>query len=274
MFFNRVEAKMRARRTMRQGEPRVLLVSLIFVILTVGLTTILEQLFVTNTAFAWSDFPIYISMGYEPIEVLQYLSMNIFGVGVVSIVLQAIFSIYNTVMSVGWLSYCMRAARQDVAGYRNLFDGFVLIFRVIGILILQAIYVLLWSIVAFIPCFIFVMIGIFTQVTLFLVMAIVCYIGGIIFAVSISYRYRLALYFMIDNPDMGCNDTITASKEAMVGRKKSLFSLDLSFIGWAFLGMITFGVLYIWVSPYISITEANFYDMAVHGRYSAPEPIF
>ena len=46
----------------------------------------------------------------------------------------------------------------------------------------------------------------------------------------------------------------------MQGHKMDLFVLSLSFIGWMILGVFTFGILYIWLVPYMSVTLANFYN--------------
>lgn len=46
----------------------------------------------------------------------------------------------------------------------------------------------------------------------------------------------------------------------MDGFKAKLFFLDLSFIGWHFLSIITFGIGYLWLTPYISATKAAFYQ--------------
>ena len=35
--------------------------------------------------------------------------------------------------------------------------------------------------------------------------------------------------------------------------------LELSFLGWLIAGIFTFGLLYLWVIPYMMVTEANFY---------------
>ena len=45
----------------------------------------------------------------------------------------------------------------------------------------------------------------------------------------------------------------------MDGHKMELFVLDLSFIGWYLLCVITFGIAFIWVAPYIQATKTNFY---------------
>lgn len=75
-----------------------------------------------------------------------------------------------------------------------------------------------------------------------------------------SYRYRMALYIALDNPDISGLEAIKKSKEMMNGHKWELFVLDLSFIGWYFLCGLTFGILLFYVVPYMGVTVANFYN--------------
>ena len=46
----------------------------------------------------------------------------------------------------------------------------------------------------------------------------------------------------------------------MRGHKLELFLLRLSFIGWIILGIFTLGILYIWLAPYMSVAQAEFYE--------------
>lgn len=55
-------------------------------------------------------------------------------------------------------------------------------------------------------------------------------------------------------------DTITLSRKMMNGYKWQLFLLDLSFLGWHFLSIMTLGLGYLWLNPYIAATKAAFYD--------------
>ena len=51
----------------------------------------------------------------------------------------------------------------------------------------------------------------------------------------------------------------------MDGNKMKLFLLDLSFIGWIFLSMLTFGIGFIFVAPYMENAHAAFYEELVAG---------
>lgn len=75
-----------------------------------------------------------------------------------------------------------------------------------------------------------------------------------------SYEYRMVPYLLAEHPEMSSSEVFARSKEMMNGNKLDTFVLDLSFIGWAFLGAITMGLVFIfWTSPYINATEAALY---------------
>ena len=86
--------------------------------------------------------------------------------------------------------------------------------------------------------------------------SLLLYVSGIIKGIS----YSQALYIISENPEMGAREAITKSRQMMDGHKMEYFVLCLSFIGWALLGSLTFGILYIWLTPYMSATFANFYN--------------
>lgn len=271
MFFNRMEAKMRARASMRQAKPNVMLVGLVYVLATVGVATVVDYLVASNS-FDIFTFYTYLQAGYDPTDILNFMMTNVVGGGVLASIVSAVVSLYTIVVVVGLTSYCMRVARHEEAGYHNLMDGFAFFGRAIGIYILRNIFVILWTLLAIIPGIILIIVSIFVGMSVF-ILGFVVYMAGVIFAISVSYRYRLSYYYLIDNPNMKCTEAITASKNTMAGRKGSLFKLDLSFLGWSILSMLTWGIASIWVAPYYGTVEANFYDWAQHGRYSAPDNV-
>ncbi|MCG0823340.1 integral membrane protein [Lactiplantibacillus plantarum] len=54
-------------------------------------------------------------------------------------------------------------------------------------------------------------------------------------------------------------DAISKSRALMNGHKWEYFMLQISFIGWGLLIMVTFGIAAIWVQPYYHLTMANYY---------------
>ena len=74
-----------------------------------------------------------------------------------------------------------------------------------------------------------------------------------------AFAYSQMYFLMAENPDMSAADAQKKSIEMMRGHKGELFVLYLSFIGWMLLAELTFGILLIWLAPYISTTFANFH---------------
>ena len=95
--------------------------------------------------------------------------------------------------------------------------------------LLQGLFVFLWSLLFFIP--------------------------GVIMA----YAYSMAIYVANDNPELSAMDAIRKSRELMDGHKWDLFVLDLSFIGWIFLCLLTFGIGFFFLAPYIEMAHVEFY---------------
>lgn len=81
-------------------------------------------------------------------------------------------------------------------------------------------------------------------------------VPGIIKALS----YSMAPYILAENNDMLPQDAIKESMRIMEGHKMELFILELSFIGWEILCVLTLGLASIYVLPYYETTVANFYN--------------
>ena len=75
------------------------------------------------------------------------------------------------------------------------------------------------------------------------------------------YEYRMIPYLLADNPNMSKQEAFRNSKAMMKGNKWRAFVLDLSFILWDILGVITFGIVSVlWVDPYKHLTDAALYN--------------
>lgn len=79
------------------------------------------------------------------------------------------------------------------------------------------------------------------------------------FAFVIEYMYCMTYYIKEDNPDKSIASCMKESRLLMKGKKWRLFVLDLTFIGWALLSILTLGIGCLWLYPYIYTTRACFY---------------
>ena len=85
------------------------------------------------------------------------------------------------------------------------------------------------------------------------------YICFIIPGIILTLSYSLVPIILIKKPELGIVETLKYSREKMQGHKLDAFVLGLSFIGWAILGTLTVGILYILLFPYMQLTFTKFY---------------
>ncbi|WP_379970652.1 DUF975 family protein [Ectobacillus sp. sgz5001026] len=75
-----------------------------------------------------------------------------------------------------------------------------------------------------------------------------------------SFSYSLTYFVLLDHPEFTVNRALGESKRLMQGQKWKLFVVLLSFIGWYLLSIITLGLANLWVTPYVSVSFAHFYE--------------
>ena len=75
-----------------------------------------------------------------------------------------------------------------------------------------------------------------------------------------AFSYAMIPLVLVDNPELSCREAMKRSQELMRGNKWRYFCLVLSFIGWILLGLLTLGIGYFWLFPYIYTTIGAFYN--------------
>ena len=75
-----------------------------------------------------------------------------------------------------------------------------------------------------------------------------------------AFSYSMSTYILAENKGKSARECIRESMAMTNGHKMELFVLELSFIGWGFLCVITLGIASIWVLPYMQATYANAYN--------------
>lgn len=76
-----------------------------------------------------------------------------------------------------------------------------------------------------------------------------------------TYEYRMIPYILGENPEMDMKTAFATSKQMMSGNKWRAFVLDLSFLGWRILALMTCGILNLfYVNPYKQQTNAALYE--------------
>ena len=132
-------------------------------------------------------------------------------------------------LGVGLANYYLKISRNQETKIEDLFVGFQNFGNTFLLGLLQGLFIVLWSFLFIIP--------------------------GIIAALA----YSQAFYIMADDPTIKPMDALKKSREMMDGYKWDLFLLGLSFIGWALLCILTLGIGFLWLTPYMQATFAQFY---------------
>lgn len=74
-----------------------------------------------------------------------------------------------------------------------------------------------------------------------------------------AYEYCMVPYILAEHPKMESAAVFERSRMLTQNNKMNIFVLEISFIGWLFLGMMCCGIGVIFVSPYIDITMTHLY---------------
>lgn len=122
----------------------------------------------------------------------------------------------------------------------QLFVGFREYWRVWGTVGLMSLYTFLWTLLFIVP--------------------------GIIK----SYSYAMTYYILRDELELRFNDAIERSMRMMQGHKFDLFYLQLTFIGWGLLCILTLGIGFLWLGPYMQAAQVHFYE-DVNSEYEAAQ---
>jgi uncharacterized membrane protein len=140
----------------------------------------------------------------------------------------------------GLAIFSLAISRNKEAKLEQIFQGFNNFGKSLGAYLLMLLFILLWSLLLIIP--------------------------GIIAGLS----YSMTFYIIADNNSIGSMEAIDKSKAMMNGYKWKFFCLQLRFLGWGLLCLLTFGVGFLWLMPYMQISIAKFYDDIKEKQISKP----
>lgn len=73
------------------------------------------------------------------------------------------------------------------------------------------------------------------------------------------YSYSMAELIITDHPEYSPFQALAESKKMMYGHRMELFRLQLAFLPWLLLTLLTIGIASLWVSPYYNTAKSKFY---------------
>ncbi|MGN0243892.1 MAG: DUF975 family protein, partial [Lachnospiraceae bacterium] len=75
-----------------------------------------------------------------------------------------------------------------------------------------------------------------------------------------SYEYFYVEYILAENPEMTYHDALALSRRMTQGEKWNIFKLQFSFIPWYLLCILTFGIGFFFLEPYVRATYVESYE--------------
>ncbi len=176
---------------------------------------------------AWADLTG--RWGMAALATLIYLVITA-GIQAITVVGPIASLIISGPMALGYITYMLAVARKKETDIGQIFDGFKNFGTALAAYLLVALFVLLWMLLLVVP--------------------------GIIAALAYSQTF----FIIADNKDISATEAIKKSTSMMYGYKWKLFCLGLRFIGWILLSILTLGILFLWIYPYMCVSVAKFYD--------------
>ena len=83
--------------------------------------------------------------------------------------------------------------------------------------------------------------------------------------IIISCGLSMTFFIMADDPNISGLDALQMSWNMMNGQKMNFFCLGLRFLGWALLCVLTCGIGFLWLQPYMTLAFLNFYRNLRYG---------
>ena len=139
------------------------------------------------------------------------------------------------VLQLGYARFLLRQHDGKPTEFNDLFSQFDRFGTGFAQHFLRSLYTLLWSLLLIVP--------------------------GIIAALS----YAMTPFILEEHPELTANEAIRRSKELMRGHKTDLFILELTFIGWSLLCILTLNLGHIALNPYKNAAYAVFYREITKG---------
>ena len=228
MIIDRTAAKLQAKQLIRESQPSMLTAALLYTLLTALIGWLSLRLTGVDTNTMNEMLQLASEGNSEAVMEMMTKATPSAGASLIDSLLRLAMA----VVGVGFSLFVMNSVRRSQPAIGNLLDGFGMFPRVLFLIILQIVFIFLWSLLLVIP--------------------------GIIAA----YRYSFAVYVMIDHPEMSAMDCLRESKRLTTGYKRQLFLLDLSFILWFLLTMIPIigYIAQVYVTPYMESARVLYYE--------------
>jgi len=173
--------------------------------------------------------------------------------GLVQLVLSGAFQLG---VAVFFLTFT-RGGRPELG---MLFIGFKNFGNALGTVLLTALLVIAWALLGASAGIVVMLLGALAREPAIAIVGVFLMIPGQVLAIVKQLSYSQALYVLADDSNIGPLNAIRQSVQIMNGNKAKLFLLWLVFFLWSLLCILTLGIGFLWLSPYMATSYARFYD--------------
>lgn len=174
-----------------------------------------------------------------------------------------VVSLVSMIFTAGLTRIHLKLSRNEIPQFSDLFCYFT---RRPDRFILGGLLMALISIGCLIPGAITIGIFVVSQNNVLLAVAVFLFLAASIVLVILSLCLNFVFILMADHDDMGVIAAFRESFRLMQGNKGRLFYIILSFIGWEFLCLLSFGIGLLWLQPYMTQTSIEFYRDVIGER--------
>ena len=169
-------------------------------------------------------------------------------------------------LMIGYHGTFLSISRGEPAEVGDVFGGFSMFLRGLGVYFMTAIIIGMATLAAVIPGGLILVVAFMgdsvnpEESPLFLLGIAVMVIPAVIVGIYMYLRYALVYFIVNDAPELGVFEVLKASVQKMDGHKGKLFWLYVSFIPWTILGFLALFIGILWAMTYMQAAFAAFYD--------------
>lgn len=175
---------------------------------------------------------------------------------VVFTLLLVLAEIICAVMDVGTTLYFLNIACRRPFSIRNLFYGFQ---NDSKRSLTITVAVVLCRLACLLPFQHLALTLIRTRELKWLLYAVIALVIGLCIYVTVFLGIALSYYLMLDFPQISAKETLALSWRTMRGQRRRLFFLEMSFLPLMFLCVLSFGIGFLWLGPYMQMTYTCFF---------------
>jgi uncharacterized membrane protein len=174
--------------------------------------------------------PIQITLPEQYEEILVgVLGISLAFLTVIAVVISVVGLILGGVMEIGKARYHLNLIDGAAARFEDLFSAFPQFLSALVMRLVRQVLITLGMLLLVIP------------------------------GVMLTFSYAAAPYIMAQDPECEGLEALRRSRELMKGNRMELFFLDLSFIGWDILSLLTLGIGSLFLNPYKEAARASFF---------------